>query len=148
MKKLYLVTLLACTVFSFQAKSQITSIIPNQGLRGQQVLSAIVTSNGLFVQMASPSGNLNNIHLRQGATWIQIFDIFNWNPNVMITHPDTVTGLDFSIPSNTPLGLYDLIVMTQDQFGNIVTNDTLHSAFTVLSPVSVNEIAKDKGQSF
>ena len=129
MKNIYFI-LLSCLIFSQTSKSQITGITPNQSQVGQNVLSAIVTSNGLFMMMATPSGNLNQIYLYQGSTQIVLFSNPTFNGPV-VTHPDTAKNINFNIPVNAPTGLYNLVVKTQNTSGIGFRTDTLISAFTV-----------------
>lgn len=134
--KNFILTFLFFSLVITTSNAQITSITPNQGCPGQP-LQTTITSNGLFLQSSSPSGNIYSIKLKQtGFASMTLFeyDFSSSYGNATISNANTV-ALDFIINSST-LGLYDLEVIIGDvlyPFLNQVTY-TLPAAFTVVPP--------------
>ena len=141
MRKLLLLLLVFFTI-PFAGWAQLTGITPNAGVPGQP-LQTTITSNGLFIQGWSPSGNINKIRLTQGAgVELYMFDVIDWLAwpslwlDINITHPDTVQ-LSYTIPLNASTGVYDLKLTTGLPPDNPITNlvtYTLPGAFTVNPP--------------
>jgi uncharacterized repeat protein (TIGR01451 family) len=138
--------LLFCLLFfmvPFAGWAQLTGITPVAGVPGQP-LQTTITSNGLFIQSWSPSGNINKIRLtpQGGGTDLMMFDVVDWLAwpslwlDIIITHPDTVK-FSYTIPLNAATGVYDLKVTTglppDNPLTNLVTY-TLPGAFTVNPP--------------
>lgn len=124
------------------AVGQLTGMTNNSAVVGTQHLNTTITSNGSFVQAASPNGNINEIYLRQGGTLIRMADWYStgnmWNA-VNIIDPNTVDVTDFNIPATAPTGNYTLYVgyldpLLQLQFYPSSSFDSLPNAFTVLPP--------------
>ncbi|MFM2135888.1 MAG: hypothetical protein RL021_1288 [Bacteroidota bacterium] len=121
----------------------VTGMTNNSAVVGAQHLNTTITSNGTFVQAASPNGNVYEIRLQQGSNVIYLAD-FNSNPNalfsnVSVSNPTTVDLTDFSIPFNAALGTYTLVVgyldpLLQFQGYPCSSYDSLQGAFTVLPP--------------
>ncbi len=135
MKKFLLSIFIIC--FCVSAKAQLTGIVPNQAQQGQTGLNTTITGSGIFIQSSSPSGNLYDIYLQQGATTIYLFDWNNqWNYNVTVTDPNTVEVVGLNIPGGAPLGAYDLHVTTGDVLYPWMNQNfyTLPGAFTVSPP--------------
>ena len=140
MKKCTLLILLLS--ISLHSIGQLTGMTNNSAMVGTQHLNTTITSNGSFIQAASPNGNINEIFLRQGGTVIRMADwnyIGNmWNA-VNIIDPNTVDVTDFNIPATAPTGNYTLYVgyldpFLQLQFYPSTYLDSLPNAFTVLPP--------------
>ncbi len=74
MKKCTLLILLLS--ISLHSIGQLTGMTNNSAMVGTQHLNTTITSNGSFIQAASPNGNINEIFLRQGGTVIRMAD---WN---------------------------------------------------------------------
>jgi uncharacterized repeat protein (TIGR01451 family) len=108
-------------------------MIPNQITLGTQTLTTTITANNLFVVSSSPSGNLNEAYLYQGAQQIPLWSVFS-GVNATVNSTDSCTIQNATIPINAQTGLYNLVVKTQDAFGQVITQDTLPSAFTILPP--------------
>ncbi|MBK7852721.1 MAG: hypothetical protein IPJ66_16735 [Bacteroidetes bacterium] len=70
MKRLY--TFVFFLLISILAKAQLTGMNPNTGYVTQQNLTTTITSNGLFQQSISPSGNIYSIRLTNGTSVISI----------------------------------------------------------------------------
>ncbi len=110
---------------------QLTAITPNSAQYGQS-LQTTITSNGLFIQGFSPSGNVSNIYLRHSTQPTNIVTIFDWfaTPNnTTVIDANTVLADFFTIPLNVPSGLYDLHVTTFDTWSSY--NYVLPNAFTI-----------------
>lgn len=134
MKNSSLLTLLFLLLV-VSAKAQLTGMTPNQGVHGQ-TLPTTITGNGIFIQSSSPSGNIYQMRLLDGANSIMIFDLWStgwWTTNVV--DPDTVTA-EVVIPISAVPGLYDLEVITGDVMfpWTNQTTYTLPDAFTILPP--------------
>jgi uncharacterized repeat protein (TIGR01451 family) len=119
-------------LLSFNALGQLTSIAPNSGIPNQ-FLTPTITSNNLFLQSGSASGNIYSINLYLGGTFaINLFDYWFTSSGTNVINSNTVTT-ELSIPSNAPVGVYSLSVVTGDvmfPWMNQFTY-TLPNAFTV-----------------
>ena len=128
-----LIFLSAQTIFA----QTLNSITPTIGFPGQ-ILSTTVSGSGIFVQGSSPSGNIYNIYLQQGAGFSFYFFDYNtlWQYNINVTDPNTVETFNSSIPAGAPLGSYDLHVTTGDVSAPWWNQQfyTLPNAFTVVPP--------------
>lgn len=115
MKKSSLLLIALCSLYQLSS-AQLTGILPNQGIPGQ-TLNTTITGTGIFIQSSSPSGNLFDVRLRQGGSYITLFDYNNfwmfWN--VTVIDPNTVLAELYIPPGATP-GLYDLEITTGDPF--------------------------------
>ncbi len=135
MKKYYLLSLLLLLVIT-SVKAQLTGMSPSQAIHGQY-LTTTITSNNLFIQTSSPSGNFYEAYLQQGAYIIPIFDFWSggWWPTLFVQDGNTTTA-DISIPPTAPTGAYDLHVTLGDPFYPYYNQVfyTLPAAFTVLPP--------------
>jgi hypothetical protein len=137
----YLVFL--CCLLVTDAVASITGMTNNSAVVGSQHLSTTITSNGTFVQAASPNGNVYEIRLQQGGNIIPLADANN-NPNALfmnvnITSPTSMDMTDFAIPYNAVPGAYTLVVgyldpLLQFQGFSCSSYDSLQGAFTVLPP--------------
>jgi len=135
MKNLILSFLLFSLVTT-AVNAQLTGMSPIQGCLGQP-LQATITSNGLFLQSSSPSGNIYKIQLKQPG--VSQFTLFEWDGasvsgNAEVFNADTVTSQ--FIVGSASLGIYDLEVIIGDvlyPYLNQVTY-TLPGAFTVVPP--------------
>ena len=94
---------------------------PNQTTLGTQTLTTTITANNLFVVSSSPSGNLNEAFIYQGAQQILLYSLFNGGGNATVNSTDSCTINNINIPTNVPTGLYNLVVLTQDQFGQVIS---------------------------
>ncbi len=134
MKNNSLLTLLLLLLV-VSAKAQLTGITPTQGVLGSTIPTTI-TGNGIFIQASSPSGNIYQIKLIDGANTINIFDFWNFGwLTTTVVDPNTVTS-EIIVPLGAVPGLYDLEVITGDVFNPSwnQTTYTLPNAFTVLPP--------------
>jgi hypothetical protein len=115
MTKFRLLLLVAVVAVSLPSTTfgQLTGITPNSSNFGQ-TLTTTITSNGLFVQGISPNGNIYEIFLQNGTSFISIYDpwAFNWG-QIQVIDANTVNA-EFSIPHNAAPGVYDLHLTTSD----------------------------------
>ncbi len=132
----FLALVFAASLAPGMAQAQLTGMNPNTAYPGQQNFNTTITSSGLFVQSSSPTGNLFQIYLQQGA---YTFDLFNyslggWNANVV--DPNTVDVTNINIPLGAQSGTYDLHVTTGDWWDPWSNQMfyTLPAAFTVTPP--------------
>jgi len=130
MKKLYLIVAFLL-LFIKVTDAQVTGFTPSQGALGQ-TLQTTITGNGIFLQNATPSGNLYQIKLIKGADVITLFD---WNQFWNYYFTVTVAA-ELNIPIGGIPGVYDLEVITGDLFDPQLnqTTYTLPAAFTILTP--------------
>lgn len=137
MKKQVILLGLLLGVLQF-AQAQLTGITPNSGQLGQ-TLQTTISSNFLFVQTMSPSGNIYDIHLKRGTEVISIFDFYNmfWGYTEIIDASNVSS--QFTIPINATPGVYDLYVTVGDPFYPIWNQVTymLPACFTVAAPNGV-----------
>lgn len=92
--------------------AQLTSVAPSSAVQGQQ-LQTTITSNGLFLQASTPSGNIHRIRLIKGVDDIDIFNINSVYTEVTVLNADSLKAY-FQIPITAVPGLYDLTVETGD----------------------------------
>ncbi|MDQ3049876.1 MAG: T9SS type A sorting domain-containing protein [Bacteroidota bacterium] len=134
MKNLYTLAFVFL-LMAASATAQVTGITPSSGVHNQ-TLQTTITSNGIFIQSSSPSGNIYQIRLHQGgANQIMIFNLGNWMFTTQVTDPNTAVA-DLTIPISVPAGVYDLEVIIGD-VSDPTTNQftyTLPAAFTVAPP--------------
>ena len=134
MKKLY--TFVFFLLISILAKAQLTGMNPNTGYVTQQNLTTTITSNGLFQQSISPSGNIYSIQLSNGTSVISILDMSNFWTNACTVIDANNADCVFTIPGTADTGTYDLELVTTDLvfWGSNLQTYTLPAAFTVTPP--------------
>ena len=109
-KQLLILIFVLCSVLSINA--QVSSINPNNGLRGQTLTTTITMSAGLMSTSTPPLFG-NDIYLQQGGTIIY-GSVTNWPSYFDWTLMRNVYAdsgsVSFTIPGNAPFGLYDVNV--------------------------------------
>ncbi|MFN8165795.1 MAG: T9SS type A sorting domain-containing protein [Bacteroidia bacterium] len=80
------------------------SINPNYGYRGQHISTTITFASGSFSIGSGPTGN-QDIYLQQGSTVIYA------DVNYQTFLQGDSLWADFSIPQNSPTGLYNVVVL-------------------------------------
>lgn len=136
------IVFLTAILIHFNSDATITGMSPNSGVVGTNHLNTTITSNGTFVQAASPNGNVYEIGLRQGGTYYSLADgYYNYTiyQNTTIVDPNTLQLTDFSLPYNAPTGSYTLVVGYLDPMFQMIqpqsqSYDSLQNAFTILPP--------------
>lgn len=141
MKKLLLI-LNVFLISILSAFSQVASISPNSAFRGQSLSTTITLANGVILNATAPLQN-SDIYLQQGAyiiyadpsysallNWVNYWDPFSG----MYIYGDSGTVI-FNIPSNAPIGPYDVVVNTYGPpFPGMPTVNTLPNGFTIGTP--------------
>lgn len=135
MKLLY--TSVLFMLLAFSASAQLTGINPNTGFASQQNLATTITSSGLFQTSITPSGNIYEVILQQGANVITILDMMSYGWGNSCTAIDANTAdLLFNISGTAVTGVYDLKVTTTDPiyWGTNLQTYTLPACFTITPP--------------
>ena len=118
---------------------QISTIRPSVAQRGQTLTTTITMANGVFT-MSSPPRSSSDIYLQQGATIIytDYFDASQVYPSSPFPLSDSLYT-NFTIPAASPLGWYELHVITYSDFLPWPSNsqdNVMQYAFDVVAPGS------------